>query len=392
MSSRWQFAEKHPLISNLMVIAVAVITTVLAVDLTAFYLLGMRRVGHGPERFFKYSSFLGWEHQPNTEGIWYAYKDGTKNFVRIYAFGYPDSERKAQKERPRIALIGDSTTEFWEVEEERRGQYVLEDRLNGELEVLNFGLRGAGTDQIYLRLRQQVRYFSPDIVIYTFCVNDIGNNDTEEGKPYFVLDRQAPEGIVLRGYPIRKQKVLHAAWPRSMLEQSFTLRKLKHFVVGITPHLRSDQPLEEHYELRPFKRTYNSEDEDRMELLRQLIGAMSREAHAMGARFLLVEGIYRPALDGDMRRQVLDAYGDKFDFDKVSSSLEEFASEFGVEFLSLQRLVRERSLDATTLMHREDTMHLNRNGVEFYADAVADRISQLGWFDDVRETSLGEKP
>jgi hypothetical protein len=129
-----------------------------------------------------------------------------------------------------------------------------------------------------------------------------------------------------------------------------------------------------------------------MELLRRLIGAMSGDARAMGARFLLVEGIYRPALDDDMRRQVLDAYGDLFDFDRVSSSLEGIASEFGVEFLSLQRLVTERGLDANTLMHREDTMHLNRNGVEFYADAVADRISQLGWIDEVRVTSLDGKP
>jgi lysophospholipase L1-like esterase len=392
MSSRWQFAERHPLMSNLILMTVAVITTILAVDLTAFYLLGMRRVGHGPERFFQYSSLLGWQHKPNAEGIWYAYKDGTKTFVRVNSFGYPDSQREVLKERPRIALIGDSTTEFWEVEEERRGQFVLEGRLNGEVEVLNFGLRGAGTDQIYLRLGQQVQYFSPDIVIYTFCVNDIGNNDTEAGKPYFVVDRQAPHGIAVRGYPIQQEKVSHAAWPRSMLEQSFTLRKLKHFVVGITPHLRSDQPLEEHYELRPFKRTYNSEDESRMELLRRLIGAMSGDARAMGARFLLVEGIYRPALDDDMRRQVLDAYGDLFDFDRVSSSLEGIASEFGVEFLSLQRLVTERGLDANTLMHREDTMHLNRNGVEFYADAVADRISQLGWIDEVRVTSLDGKP
>jgi hypothetical protein len=167
MSSRWQFAERHPLMSNLILMTVAVITTILAVDLTAFYLLGMRRVGHGPERFFQYSSLLGWQHKPNAEGIWYAYKDGTKTFVRVNSFGYPDSQREVLKERPRIALIGDSTTEFWEVEEERRGQFVLEGRLNGEVEVLNFGLRGAGTDQIYLRLGQQVQYFSPDIVIAT---------------------------------------------------------------------------------------------------------------------------------------------------------------------------------------------------------------------------------
>jgi len=389
MKSHWQFAERHPFVSNAMLMAFSVVFTILVIDLTAFYLLGLRRVGYGPERFFQYSSLLGWEHIPNSEGTWYAYKDGTRTHVRINSFGLPDSERNVEPDRPRIALIGDSTTEFWEVDEEFRGQYVLQNALENRAEVLNFGLRGAGTDQVYIRMRQQVIHFSPDIVIYTFCINDIGNNMVEDSKPYYALDPDNDQGISLRGYPIRREVPREDPWLLGLLEHSFVLRKLKHFVIGITPHLRTNQPLDDHFELRPFKRIYDAEDEKRMEVLRRIVGALAGYARGQGIRLLLVEGLYRPALDSEMRQQVVGAYGDQFDFDKVSANLASVSAEFGIEFLSLPRLARNRALDAKTLMHREDTMHLNREGVKFYADAVAERISKLGWLTEAAVSYAG---
>ena len=50
-----------------------------------------------------------------------------------------------------------------------------------------------------------------------------------------------------------------------------------------------------------------------------------------------------------MRQQVVGAYGDQFDFDKVSANLASVSAEFGIEFLSLPRLARNRALDANDL-------------------------------------------
>src|SRR4030095_7735461 len=125
-----------------------------------------------------------------------------------------------------------STTEFWEVEKDERAQHVMEKLLAGRVEVLNFGLRGAGTDQEFLSFTNEVVHFSPDIVVLFFCVNDFQNNVTTEGKPYFVPDPGGSGSIRLEGVPVRHAAPPRDSWTRRLLEQSFTLRQAKYFVAG----------------------------------------------------------------------------------------------------------------------------------------------------------------
>lgn len=379
--TRFAFARNHPYLANSLLVVTSVLVTILVVDLVAFYGLDIRRLGYGPERFFQHSSLLGWEHIPYAEGTWYAYKDGTRTHVKINSYGFPDAERTVDKTRKRIALIGDSTTEFWEVQERERGQDALESELDGRAEVLNFGLRGAGTDQELIRFTREVVYFAPDVVVLFFCINDLNNNVTTESKPYFVADDAAPNGIRLAGVPVRGEQVPETPWLLDVLEQSFTLRQIKYAAMGIVPYLRVDVPLESHFELRPFKRNYDAEDQRRMDLQRRLLAAFAAEARARDIQLLLVEGLYRPALDQAMRQQVLDAYGDQFDFDKVSRMLADMSDGNGIEFISLQRMVRDRKMDVRGLMHPEDTMHLNAMGVKFFASAIAERITAKHWLD-----------
>jgi lysophospholipase L1-like esterase len=369
----------HPFLANCILVVFSSVFVILVIDLVAYNLFDSQKMGSNAKRFFQKSSLLGWEHRPNTEGTWYAYKDGTRTHVTINAHGFADSDRSSEKTRPRIALIGDSTTEFWEVEEYSRGQYVLEKMLDGNFEVLNFGLRGAGTDQEYIRLINQVVHFSPDIVVYLFCINDIANNVYTDGKPYFVIDPDAPNGLRMQGFPLRWEPIEEDFWLRTLLEKSFTLRHVKYFIAGVETHLRTQIPLDDHFELRPFKRSYDVEDERRMSLLKKLISAMHEFTRERDIDFLLVEGLFKPALDTPLREQVLDAYGNQFDFEKVSGLLRNYSKEAGIEFLSLQSLVRSRGIDINEILHSEDTMHLNRKGVELYASVIAERIRKLGW-------------
>ena len=373
------FLSRHPVICNSMIVIFSTLFAIVVIDLVAFYGFDTKKIGSDSDRFFQWSSLLGWEHKPHAEGTWYAYKDGTSTHVSVNAYGFPDSDRSLEKSRPRIALLGDSTTEFWEVEENSRGQFVLQKMLNDEFEVLNFGLRGAGTDQEYIRLVNQIIHFAPDIVIYIFCINDIANNVGVEDNPYFVLDADAPDGLRVEGYPIRWPPPQTEFWLRRLLGQSFTLRHVKYLLTGIRTHLHTQVPLEEHFEVRPYKRAYNAEDERRMTLLKKLISAMRAFTRERDIEFLFVEGVYRPALDGSLRQEVLDAYGDQFDFDRVTSTLSNYSLESGIEFLSLQRLVQSREIDIQEILHPEDTMHLNKRGVEFFASAIRDKIRDLGW-------------
>jgi lysophospholipase L1-like esterase len=369
----------HPKLANFLLVIFSTVFAILIIDLVAYNVFDSRKLGAGARQFFQFSRLLGWEHQPNAEGTWYAYKDGTRTHVKINSYGFADSDRNTNKTRPRIALIGDSTTEFWEVAENFRGQFVLEEMLDGDFEVLNFGLRGAGTDQAYIRLVNQVVDFAPDIVVYLFCINDIANNVSKGDKPYFVIDADAPNGLRVKGYPIRSEPVEKDFWLRILLEKSFTLRHTKYFIAGIETHLRTQVPLDEHFELRPFKRTYDIEDQHRINLLKHLISSMHQFTRDKGIEFLLVEGVYKPALDTPLRRQVLDAYGDQFDFNKVSGLLSDYSKEAGIEFVSLPSLMRSRGIAIDQILHAEDTMHLNREGVELYASVISQRIRDLGW-------------
>lgn len=372
-------SRRHPFLANCILVVSSSVFAILVIDLVAYNAFDSRKLGTDAMQFFQFSRLLGWEHQPNAEGTWYAYKDGTRTHVKINSYGFADSDRSTEKTRPRIALIGDSTTEFWEVAESYRGHYVLEEMLDGDFEVLNFGLRGAGTDQEYIRLVKQVIDFAPDIVVYLFCINDIANNVSKGDKPYFVFDPDSPNGIRVQGYPLRSEPIEKDSWLRIFLEKSFTLRQVKYFVAGIKTHLRTQVPLDEHFELRPFKRIYDAEDEHRISLLKKLISAMHQFTRERDIEFLLVEGVYKPALDTPLRQQVLDAYGDQFDFEKISKLLSNYSEEAGIEFLSLQSLVRSGGTDIDQILHVEDTMHLNRKGVELYASVIAKRIRKLGW-------------
>jgi lysophospholipase L1-like esterase len=375
------FSTRHPFLANCILVVSSTVLAILVVDLVAYNLFDSRRLGTGSRQYFQFSRLLGWEHRPNADGTWYAYKDGTRTHVKINPYGFADSDRSAEKTRPRIALIGDSTTEFWEVAEDYRGQYVLEEMLDDDFEVLNFGLRGAGTDQSYIRLVEQVIDFAPDIVVYFFCINDFANNVFAGDKPYFVMDSDSPNGIRVQGYPLRWEPAEEDFWLHQVLEKSFTLRHIKYLVAGIKTHLRTEVPLDEHFELRPYKRVYDVEDEHRAELLKKLISAMHRFTRERDIEFLLVEGVYKPALDTPLRQQVLDAYGDQFEFEKVTELLSNFSKDAGIEFLSLQNMVRSGSIDIDQIMHVEDTMHLNSKGVELFASEIADRVRTLGWLE-----------
>ena len=162
------FTKTHPYISNTLLLIFSCLLTIIAFDLTAFFIFDIKVPGYGKERFIQKSTVLGWMTRPNAEGYWYRWSDGTKFYVETNGYGFSDSERDLQKTRPRIALIGDSTTQNWEAETANRGQYVIERLLGNAFEVLNFGVRGYGTDQTYILFENIGIHFSLPSLMLNF--------------------------------------------------------------------------------------------------------------------------------------------------------------------------------------------------------------------------------
>lgn len=380
--------RRHGLVANAVLAVFSLLVFATAIDLVAFYLLDIKYPGYKPERFFQHSDLTGHVHKPNAKGKWYRYYDGTKFTVRTNEHGFADSERTIEKKRPRIALIGDSVVEFWEVEEEHRGQHVIERLLDGAYEVLTFGVRDFGTDQTFLLFTNVGVHFSPDIVVYTFCINDVWDNVDTASKPHFVIDLSNPEGLTLEGYPVPKKPASKDVGLFQRFKRySLVYRKLDfgwrlaRSRVG-RPVVAQSVPLEEHFELRPYKKDYDAEDKLRMVITTRLIGLMADFIESQGMKFLVVEGLYKPVLDEQWRKLVVRQYGDVFDFDKVSSILDDFCAREGINFLSLPRIVEQRDARVSDFMHYDDTLHLNEEGIRFYSGAVVEKLRSLGWIEN----------
>jgi lysophospholipase L1-like esterase len=372
----------------------SIIAIILVIDCAVYFILDIKIPGHKPERFFQFSPLFGWCHRPNSEGYWYRHRDGTKYYVTTNRHGFADSERNIEKTRPRIALIGDSVTEFWEVEAKYRGQYAIEQLLHDNFEILNFGVRGYGTDQTHILFATTGVQFAPDIVIYTFCVNDINDNSSARSKPYFTIATGEPGGLSLEGYPIEFRPSLDRQGVGSTLRNySFVYRTLeeavprlgyltRRLVKGTDSNKGAHLPLTSHFELRPYKKIYDSDDHRRMEVTLKIVSLLSDLVRANGMRILVVEGIYSPVLDENRQKELVQIYGDEFDFEKVTRILENHTEENGIAFLSLPRVITERQITVRELMYRSDSVHLNREGILFYSHAVVDKLRSLHWVDD----------
>jgi lysophospholipase L1-like esterase len=73
----------------------------------------------------------------------------------------------------RIAVVGDSISFGYWVEERDAWPRQLQELLGPGVEVLNFGVPGYNLDQEIEVVRSRARRFGPEIVLVGFCVNDL---------------------------------------------------------------------------------------------------------------------------------------------------------------------------------------------------------------------------
>jgi lysophospholipase L1-like esterase len=178
-------------------VRVAVVLASVVVGLLLFEVF-LRAVGYTYPVFYQPDEVRGYSLKPGTEG-WYR-KEGAA-FVRINSDGLRDREHPKPKPAGtlRVAVVGDSYAEAFQVEREKAFWSVLERRLADcpalawrQVEVINFGVSGYGTAQELLTLREKVWDYSPDVVLLAFTTNnDVSDNlralkGTDE-IPYFVL-------------------------------------------------------------------------------------------------------------------------------------------------------------------------------------------------------------
>lgn len=143
---------------------------------------------------------VGYALRPNTEGWWTREK---LTYIKINGAGFRDREHSVAKPSGtfRIAILGDSFAEAFQVPIEQTFWSVIEERVQGcspapraKVEVLNFGVSGFSTARELVLLQKRVWQYSPDLIVLLVTPgNDIRDNSLKlteyknQPLPYFVF-------------------------------------------------------------------------------------------------------------------------------------------------------------------------------------------------------------
>ncbi|BAZ23322.1 G-D-S-L family lipolytic protein [Kalymmatonema gypsitolerans NIES-4073] len=145
--------------------------------------IGLRIAGIEHKTFYTFDQHRGWAGRPYASG-WV--RDEGEAYVQYNSEGFHDREHSQVKPQNtlRIALLGDSFTEARQVPQAQAIAAAIERELKNcptladrDVEVMNFGVNGYGTDQELITLREKVWNYSPDLVLLNFYPgNDVINN------------------------------------------------------------------------------------------------------------------------------------------------------------------------------------------------------------------------
>lgn len=194
-----------------------IITLIISILFTIISLEFVLRVfyRHTPlAKIYRYHELLGWSNKEGLSGRFYSCSGSSPFYFNSLGLRNKEIQTKKLKNLFRILILGDSFTAGLEVNNHQTFCAILEKTLNdspkGELhyQVLNAAVRGWGTDQEFLRLRQLIPLLAPDMVIFQVSDNDFNDisttllNKRMYHKPRFILDDNG--SLILTGTPTPK--------------------------------------------------------------------------------------------------------------------------------------------------------------------------------------------
>jgi lysophospholipase L1-like esterase len=159
----------------------------------------------GVSPYMRYDPTIGWKATPATAKRHKSANPPFEVTYEINARGHRGAYYEAQKAEGtrRVVVIGDSVGFGWGIPEDRHFAALLDTALP-ETEVINLSLSGYGTDQEYLRLKEEGLMFAPDLVVLQVTPNDFDEVQhafyNQKPKPYFI--RQPGGSLMLANVPV----------------------------------------------------------------------------------------------------------------------------------------------------------------------------------------------
>lgn len=321
---------------------------------------------------YRSDEFCGTGLNPDFRGWWS--KEGAAA-IRINSAGFRDREHSLEKPDGviRIAVLGDSYIESFQVAQEDMFASVLERELNSlsfdkdrQVEVLSFGVSGYGTAQELLMLRHHVWKFNPDIVLLAFLPsNDLRNNsstlESQTLRPVFELvdDKLQLDNSFRTEPPYLYAKTNSFRMKMAIINFSRVLQVVQSIRTGEFATRRAENANAGQTTIRDriglddqcFKPPENVEWEHAWKLAERLIEEMNHEVTERGARFavtVVTSGV-QVTPNAELRREYCKALGVD-DLNYADNRLKQLGDELEFPVIVLSEVLRqygqEHALDA----------------------------------------------
>ena len=189
---------------------------------------------------YQYDKELGWFPIQNKT---MQFQDERLITIRNNADGFRDGPHAA-KSKKRLAFLGDSFVWGYDAEASDRFTEKLQRKLP-ELEVLNLGVSGYGTDQEYLLLQKWFDRYQPDVLVLVFSDNDVEENSLNlvHGGYYKPFFEDAEYALLERGVPVPKSiRYYRSEHPMLFRSHLFLMLMMRYIELAHPKHVSQPNP------------------------------------------------------------------------------------------------------------------------------------------------------
>ena len=252
-----------------------------------------------------YDEFTGTRLQP---GHQFVFRSEGYSFNLINSHGLRDREHSLEKPADtfRIAILGDSFSEAFQVSQDETFWAVLERELqampkfpNQTVEVINFGVSGFGTIQEWQMLEHYARDYSPDLVLLAFLPgNDVRNNsrqlESDHRRPFARLnDEELQLDVSFRDDPIEK-RFRELTWS-ACKDQAIRRSRVVHLIYRALEDLRARNEIgasfgadEGGIDSTVFAPPINAAWKEAWQITDRVLEVIQKDCRKMRAKFVVV--------------------------------------------------------------------------------------------------------
>jgi len=373
---------------NLLVSSTVLMLFFVAVEmlLRTTHLFGARTSWSKPDRIIGYRYVSGSRY-------WFKGENDHPIVGQINRYGWRDKEWSLKKPHDtyRIAVLGDSYVEAFQVESESTFLALVESRMkangNRRVEMMNFGRSGFTQTEELLLLKDDVRRFSPDLVIlFFFPGNDIAEvspatagglqrpfyHESANGK--LTLDTSFVEAFAFKArYPLtwlkQRSALINLIYER---HKYWHLKRAAARYSGGQNRLSGTVSLCTSNPNETFLKNYR--------LVKRLVRAIVEYCADNDIQFMLVTTSTRAYLPQFEERYY--AIDSTFNPNFFEDDMDRYAESLGVEHVGMQRIFNEHYKTTENALH---WTHWNYEGHKLVADILSCKLmSMIHW-------SVGEK-